>query len=74
MLQTLWEGPSDPGSDACEMIVFDSLVMRSSMIHLDTIHLCDVQFMYMIQCDAAHLCDSLCYTADFYMVDVHIQQ
>ena len=48
--------------------------MCSSMIHLDTIHLCDVQLMYMIQCDAAHLCDSLCYTADFYMVDVHIQQ
>lgn len=25
------------------------------MIHLDTIHLRDVQLMYMIQCDAAHI-------------------
>lgn len=25
------------------------------MIHLDTIHLCDVQLLYMIQCDAAQV-------------------
>jgi len=48
--------PWGKASHVCETIVlFDSSAMCSSMIHLDTTHLCDVQLTYMIQCDAAHL-------------------
>jgi len=47
--------PGGRPSNEHEITVLDSPARSSSMIHLDTIHLRDVQLMCVIQSDAAHL-------------------